>query len=444
MINKSDLESNTVKDNPDSTNPPEKPASSGNNIPFLSSLRISNFRFLLTGTVTTNAAQFIQQVTLNWLVYNLTGSGAMLGYLNLTRAAASLGIVPIAGLLIDRLDRRKLMLINNCWLFIITLTLGFLLIFGTPHLYYLFIFSFMGGLAQTIDNTLRQVVVFNLVPRQFTPNALALIQTGWGLMRSIGPAIGGFLILWFGPGGNFLVQAGAYVLVMVSIYKIQFGQSKTVANHNSPLQNIKEGVRYLAKSRATRTFMGMGFVLPLFIVPIFNVLTPIYAKDVFHGGPDTLGLIMAFTGVGGILGGIFTASVLNHAERRGLIQLTALCILGSLLVGLAFMTTLWHALALFVVVGFFEMIFLTTNQTLLQLSIPDNLRGRVTAVVNLNAALMPVGGLLAGFGSDLLGGPQTITIILGSFAALVAAGIFSFSSLVRNYRLSQAIAQDNK
>jgi MFS family permease len=311
MNNKSELESNTTKDNLNSINPPEKPASSGNYIPFLSSLRISNFRFLLTGTVTTNAAQFIQQVTLNWLVYNLTGSGAMLGYLNLTRAAASLGMVPIAGVLIDRLDRRKLMLINNCWLFIITLTLGFLLIFGSPHLYYLFIFSFMGGLAQTIDNTLRQVVVFNLVPRAYTPNAMALIQTGWGLMRTLGPAIGGFLILWFGPGGNFMVQASAYLLVMFSIYKIQFGKSKTGANHNSPLQNIKEGVRYLAKSRATRTFMGMGFVLPLFIVPVFNVLTPIYAKDVFHGGPDTLGLIMAFTGVGGILGGLFTASILN-------------------------------------------------------------------------------------------------------------------------------------
>jgi MFS family permease len=444
MNNKHDLESNSDKGNLNSNNPQEKPASSGNYIPFLSSLRISNFRFLLTGTVTTNAAQFIQQVTLNWLVYNLTGSGAMLGYLNLTRAAASLGIVPVAGVLIDRVDRRKLMLINNCWLFMITLTLGFLLIFGSPHLYYLFIFSFMGGLAQTIDNTLRQVVVFNLVPRAYTPNAMALIQTGWGLMRTLGPAIGGFLILWLGPGGNFMVQASAYLLVMFSIYKIQFGKSNTGTNHSSPLQNIKEGVRYLAKSRATRTFMGMGFVLPLFIVPVFNVLTPIYAKDVFHGGPDTLGLIMAFTGIGGILGGLFTASILNRVERRGVIQLTALCILGSLLVGLAFITTLWHALILFVVVGFFEMIFLTTNQTLLQLSIPDTLRGRVTAVVNLNAALMPVGGLLAGFGSDLSGGPQTITMILGGCAAVAAVGFFSFSSLVRNYRLSQAIRQDIK
>jgi MFS family permease len=438
MNNRPDPES---EDNPNSTGPQGKPPSSLNNVAFFASLRIPNFRFLLTGTVLTNAAQFIQQVTLNWLVYNLTGSGAMLGYINLVRSAASLGMVPAAGVLIDRLDRRKLMLITNSWLFIISLILGLLLVFGPPRLYYLFIFSFLGGLAQTIDNTLRQVIVFNLVPRAVTPNALALIQTGWGLMRSIGPAIGGFLILWFGPGGNFLVQAGAYVLVMLSILQIQFSRSSSEAVHSSPFQNIREGLAYLAKERTTRTFMILGFVLPLFIIPVFTVLTPIYAKDVYHGGPDTLGLLMAFTGVGGIIGGVFTAS-LNQVERRGIVQLIALFILGLSLVGFAFISELWIALALLVVVGFFEMIFLTTSQTLLQLSIPDNLRGRVTAIVNLNAALFPLGGLIAGFGSDLLGGPRIITVILGSISAVIAIAVFSFSSIVRNYRLSQAISQE--
>jgi hypothetical protein len=94
------------------------------------------------------------------------------------------------------------------------------------------------------------------------------------------------------------------------------------------------------------------------------------------------------------------------------------------------------------VIGFFEMIFLTTNQTLLQLSIPDNLRGRVTSMVNLNAALSPLGGLAAGFGSDLLGGPQTITIVLGGAAAFLAVNVFLFVPIVRNYRLSQAISQE--
>ncbi|MBW1861670.1 MAG: MFS transporter, partial [Deltaproteobacteria bacterium] len=406
-----------------------------------SSLRIHNFRWLLTGTILSNAAQWIQQVTLSWLVYDLTGSGTMLGSINLVRAVASLGMIPIAGLLIDRTNRGLLMLLTYGWLFIITLWIGLILIFGLSHIFYLFIFAFLGGLTQTISMNLRQVVVFDLVPRSHTPNALALVQTGWSLMRSFGPGIGGFLILWFGAGGNFLFQAGAYALIGITIIQIQFPSRKPGAVRSSALQNIKEGIRYVAKADVTRTFMMIGFILPLFIIPIFNILSPIYAKEVFHGGSDVLGLLLSSVGVGGIAGGVVTAS-LGRVERRGLVQLTSLFLLSITLIGFAFTTTLWAAFPLLALAGFFELIFLTTNQTLLQLSIPDNLRGRVTSVVNLNSALFPLGGLMAGVGSDLLGGPKMITIVLSSIAAVIAICVLLCSKTVRNYRLSQAIKAD--
>ncbi|MBW1767695.1 MAG: MFS transporter [Deltaproteobacteria bacterium] len=407
-----------------------------------SSLRIHNFRWLLTGTTLSNAAQWIQQVTLSWLVYDLTGSGTMLGSINVVRSVASLGMIPIAGVLIDRFNRRKLMFLENGWLFTITLGIGLILIFSSAHISYLFIFSFLGGLIQTISGNLRQVVVFDLVPRSHAPNAVALVQTGWSLMRSFGPGIGGFLILWFGPGGNFIFQAGAYALITVTIIQIQFPSRKLGAVGSSPLQNIKEGIRYVLKAHITRTFTMMGFILPLFIIPIFNILTPIYAKDVFHGGSDILGLLMSSVGVGGIAGGVVTAS-LGRIERRGLVQLASLFLLSIILIGFAFTTKLWTAFSLLALAGFFEMIFLTTNQTLLQLSIPDHLRGRVTSVVNLYAALSPLGALMAGGGSDLLGGPKMITIVLCSIAAVIAVCVFLGSTTVRNYRLSQAIATDS-
>jgi MFS family permease len=182
----------------------------------------------------------------------------------------------------------------------------------------------------------------------------------------------------------------------------------------------------------------MGFVLPIFILPTFTVLPPIYAKDVFHGGSDTLGFLMASVGLGGIAGGILTAS-LNRVERRGLVQLASLFFLSLTLILFAFCTTLWSALLVLVVAGFFEMVFMITNQTLLQLSIPDNLRGRVTSVVNLNAILMPIGGLIAGSASDFLGGPKTVTIILSALGAGISVIVFFISPTIRNYRMSQAI-----
>jgi MFS family permease len=410
----------------------------GDRVSTFSSLGIRNFRFLLAGTVLSNAGQWIQQVTLSWLVYNLTGSGTILGTMNVVRSAASLSMIPIAGMLIDRSSRRLIMMLTNGWLFTITFAMGVLLLLGHANIALLFVFAFMGGLVQTVDGTLRQVLVFDLVPRSHTPNGVALIQTGWSLMRSFGPAIGGFLILWFGPSGNFFAQSGAYVLIMVTIFQIGFPARNIGGVRTSPIQNIREGIAYVARHKTTRTFMFMGFILPLFIIPIYGILPPIYAVQVFHGDSGTLGLLLGSIGVGGILGGVVVAS-LGRFQRRGLIQLAALFMMSVTLIAFALSTILLLSLALLAISGFFEMIFLTTNQTLLQLSIPDELRGRVTSVVNLNAALSPLGGLAAGVGSDLFGGPSTITIVMASIGAAIALFVFFSVSTVRDYRLSHAM-----
>jgi MFS family permease len=178
------------------------------------SLRIRDFRLLLVGTVLSNATQWIQQVTLSWLVYNLTGSGTMLGSINLVRSIAALGMIPIAGVLIDRVNRRNLMLITNGWLLVISLGLGLILVFDRSQISYLFIFAFLGGMTSTIDGTLRQVVLFDLVPRSITPNAVALIQTGWSLMRSFGPSIGG-------PSWHLCPHSNQYCVYSFSSTKIR-------------------------------------------------------------------------------------------------------------------------------------------------------------------------------------------------------------------------------
>jgi MFS family permease len=393
----------------------------------------------LTGSILANLAQWIQQITLSWLIYDLTGSGTMLGSINLVRTVASLCMIPVAGLIVDRLNRRVLITIENSWLFTITLILGLLLFFGHAHIWFLFVFAFLGGMVQTVDMTLRQVLIFDLVPRTRAPNAVALIQTGWSLMRVVGPSVGGFFILWFGAGGNFLIQASMYVLIAITIVQIKFPPQKRINVRTSPLENIREGISYVARERTTRTFMLMGVIMPLLTIPIFSILPPIYAVEVFKDESGRiLGFLMAAVGAGGIIGGVITAS-LERVEHRGRLQLAALFLLCLALIGFALTSVLPLALFFMALSGFFEMIFLATNQTLLQLSIPNDLRGRVTSVVNLSTVITPLGSLLAGAGSDLLGGPKMITIILASIAAGVAVLVFLFSPTVRNYRMSQGI-----
>ncbi|MDQ5851076.1 MAG: MFS transporter, partial [Chloroflexota bacterium] len=160
----------------------ESPVPAGPRTSAFGALRLPDFRWLLVGTTLSNAAQWIQQVTLSWLVYDLTASGAMLGTLNLVRSVATLGLALAAGVAIDRLSRRSLMFVANGWLFAISLALGLALLAGQTALWPLFVFTFLGGVAQAVDLPLRQTVVFVLVPRLLVPSAVALVQTGWALM----------------------------------------------------------------------------------------------------------------------------------------------------------------------------------------------------------------------------------------------------------------------
>ena len=401
-------------------------------------LRVPGFAWFLLGTTLSNSAQWIQQVTLSWLVYDLTSSGALLGTLNLVRSIATLGLAPVAGVAIDRFPRRALLYATNIWLFTISLVFGLLLVANPTALWPLFLFTFLGGVAQAVSMPLVQTMVFSLVPRPLAPSAVALVQTGWALMRSIGPALGGLLILWVGPAGNFFVQAVAYILVAFTIVKLNLPREPVSRATASARGGFREGWDYIVAEHTTRAFLFMGWVLPLFIIPSFSALPPIYAKDVFAGGPETLGALLSAVGIGGIAGGVVTAS-LGHLERRGLLQLAALFLLSLTLIGFALSSELWLALVFLVLAGFFEMIYLTTNQTLLQLSIPDALRGRVTGIVSLNAGLMPVGALIAGIGADLVG-PQMITILLSGAAGAIAVIVFFASPTIRNYRLSRALA----
>jgi predicted MFS family arabinose efflux permease len=204
--------------------------------------------------------------------------------------------------------------------------------------------------------------------------------------------------------------------------------------------SFREGLAYILSEPTTLAFVLLGWVLPLFIIPNFNALPPIYAKDVFEGGPETLGTLLSAVGIGGIVGGFVTAS-LGKLERRGLVQLVSLLLLSFSFVAFAFSTELWMGLVLMGLAGFFEMIYLTTNSTLLQLSIPDELRGRVTGIISLRSGLMPVGAFMAGIGADLVG-PRTTTLILGGITAAIAVIVYLAVPAVRDYRLSQVMAAD--
>ncbi len=386
--------------------PGVSPSSTTENGGPFTSLRFPNFRLLFTGSVLAYAIQWIQQVILSWLAYNITGSGTILGTVTLVMAAASLCGLLVVGILVDYFNRRKVMLIETIGTFAVTAALGLVLFTGHTNIAYLFVFSFFIGFIQNIDGTIRRVLVFDIVPRAQTPAAISLTQTGWSLMRVAGPSIAGFLLLWFGrrklsrPGRCLCAHHHDH-------YPDEAAGLEKGSGWASPLRQIKDGVGYLFKQPVTRVFTLIGIILPILVIPIFSTLPPIYAVKVFGDeSGKVLGFLMASIGVGGIIGGVVT-TYMRRLEHWGLIQMASLFLLSLALIAFTFSSYLPVAMALLAVAGFFELIFLNTNQVLIQLAIPDKLRGRVTAAISLTWILTPLGSLLAGAGSDFLGGPKS-------------------------------------
>jgi MFS family permease len=400
-------------------------------------LRQANFRWFFLGTILANGATWVQDVTLSWLVYDLTASGAMLGTMSLVRNIATLSLSPMAGIAIDRRSRRSLMFLTNSWFLLMNVGIGLALLAGFTQVWPLLLFSLLTGIAQAIDYPLRQTVLFVLVPRRLTPSALGINQTGWAVMRTLGPAIGAFLLVWLGPEGSFVFQACLYAIIILTINQLHFPPQHNTEPGTAVSSNFAEGFNHILKNANTRAFTFMGCILRLFIIPIFIVMPPIFAKDLFQGGPQALGWLLSAIGFGGIVGGLVATSWIKP-DHRGQLELGAMLLLGLSLVGFAVSPQFWVALIFLGLAGFFEMIFLINNQTLLQLSIPDELRGRVNGIITLGSGLMPLGALIAGIGADTIG-PRPTTVLMGGSAAIVTLIVFLVSPTIRGYRLSRVL-----
>jgi MFS transporter, DHA1 family, staphyloferrin A biosynthesis exporter len=377
-----------------------------------SSLRHLDFRYLWTGTVMMSAGQWVQQVTLGWLIYDLTGNSVLLGALNGLRALPFLVTGPMAGVAADRMDRRKLLL-RTQWVLIITAVLmGALVSSSYLHVWHIFLFTLITGVAWTITEPVRMSLIPAAVPKEELANAVALNSGGFNLMKVIGPALGGALIAWFGAGDNFFVQSVAYTGVLWMIYRIHIPPHRAEANKSSALANLKEGFAYVWSTPAVLALMTLAYVPRIFAVP-YQTLMPVFQKDVMHVGPGALGLLMAAPGIGAVIAVLTMATLGNRIKRQGNLLVCSIIVLGIFLIFFSQITWLPLALVTLVVVGMFQMFFLASTATMLQLIVPDQLRGRVLSLYMLDRGFMPLGALFAGTSAHFIGAPSTVATMGG-------------------------------
>jgi MFS family permease len=377
-----------------------------------SSLRYLDFRYLWTGTFMMSAGQWIQQVTLGWLVYDLTGNSMLLGALNGLRALPFLVTGPMAGVAADRMDRKKLLL-RTQWILVVTaLVMGSVVASGWLRVWHIFLFTLVTGIAWTFTEPVRQSMIPSLVPKKELANAIALNSGGFNLMKIIGPALGGGMIALFGASGNFFVQAVAYIGVLFMIYWMHVPPTPDEARQSSALANLKEGFVYVWSTPAVLALMTLAYVPRIFAVP-YQTLMPVFQKDVLKVGPEGLGLLMAAPGLGALLAVLVLASVANRLRRQGLFLVVSILILASFLILFSQIKSFPLALITLVAAGVFQMLFLASTNTLLQLTVPDKLRGRVMSLYMLDRGFMPAGALFAGITAHFIGAPSTVATMGG-------------------------------
>jgi MFS family permease len=374
------------------------------------SLRHADYRYLWSGTLMMSGGQWIQQVTLGWLLYDLTGNSMLLGALNGLRALPFLITGPMAGVAADRMNRRKLLL-NTQWVLILTaLVFGSVVASPYLHVWHIFLFTLITGVAWTITEPVRMSMIPSVVPKENLANAIALNSGGFNLMKVMGPALGGALIAVFGAAENFFIQAFAYTGVLVMIYLMYIPPHRADARRSSAMANLKEGFSYVWSTPAVLALMALAYVPRIFAVP-YQTLMPVFQKDVLLVGPEGLGMLMAAPGLGAVIAVLAMASLGDRLKRSGTLLVTSIVTLGFCLIIFSQLKSLPLALMVLVIAGVFQMFFLASTATMIQLLVPDELRGRVMSLYMLDRGFMPAGALFAGTAAHFIGAPMTVTMM---------------------------------
>jgi MFS family permease len=403
-------------------------------------LRHRDFRWLWAGTFCATGGQWIQQATLGWVAYQLTGSGTLLGAVLGMRAIPMLLLAPVSGLVAERYDRRRALAASQLLVCAISLLLATAIALNRLEVWHLFAFTSLAGVGAVFDRTLRSALVFNVVPRTEVAHAVALNSIAFSVMRAIGPGVAGVLIARIGPAWNFALQALLYLAVGMNALMIRAQHEPQQARPRaSAWIDLEEGARFVLTDPVARMMVVMGLVPPLLLIPSFSALMPVFAVNVFATGPEGLGLLLSAVGVGGVAGGVL-AAWLTQFDRVGLVQSAAVFAFALALTGFALSPTMHVALLFLVAAGTAEMVHATTQVTTLQMSAPPAMRGRVASLLPVFPAFISIGSLTSGTGADLLG-PRAIVVALAAAAILVVIGAWLRSRALREVRLSGLVAQ---
>ncbi|MBV8709493.1 MAG: MFS transporter [Acidobacteriaceae bacterium] len=386
-------------------------------------LRSRNFRLFFAGQSVSLIGTWMTRVATSWLVYRLTKSPFLLGAVSFAGQIPLFFLAPIAGVWVDRSDRHKMLILTQVLSMVQSFALAALALTGVITIWQLAALMLFQGFINALDMPARQSFLVQMVDsREELPNAIALNSSMVNAARLIGPAIAGVIIGSLGEGVCFLMDGISYIAVIASLFAMRVPRQTKRPTEKNTLEELREGWRYVSGSHSIRSILLLLALISLLGMP-YTVLMPVFAGQVLHGGPHTLGYLMAAIGVGALLGAIGLAIRKTVLGLGRVIPLSA-AIFGAALMGFAFSRSLWLSTVLLLAAGYGMMRNLAASNTLLQTILEEGKRGRVMSFYSMAfAGMSPFGSLLAGVAAARLGAPATVAAS-GVFC-IVGAALFA-------------------
>jgi predicted MFS family arabinose efflux permease len=378
-----------------------------------------DFRIMFIGSCTSSVGTWMQQLAQAWLVLQLSKSPFFLGLDNFLGNIPIVFFSLIGGVIADRRERRRILIGSQVVQLSCAFILTILFATGVVHVWHILVLSFMVGTAQSFGGPAYQALIPTLVKADDLPNAIALNSIQINLARVIGPTLGGLALTYWGASWCFGLNGVSFIAVIISLVIIRphFTPMKTTG---SVLDSIKQGFSFIRKQGAMESLIFLAFSLTLLGFPLI-VFLPVFASDVFHGGPKTYTLLLVCSGVGSITGALVVAG-LGKYRHQGLAAMVMLVVLGVMVTGFALSTSLVLSCALVFLSGAALLAVFTTITSLVQLIATDQMRGRVMSVYNVAfRGGAPIGSLLVGALVKTFSAPR---VLAANGLLLVLLGIY--------------------
>jgi MFS family permease len=362
-----------------------------------------NYRYMWLGQCVSLIGTWMQNIGQSWLVLTLTGSSLKLGIVAACQFLPILLFSLFAGIVVDKFPKKKILILTQTVSMILAFALATLVLTDTVRYEYILVLAVLLGLNNTLDMPTRQAFNVEIVGKEDLMNAIALNSTTFNMARIVGPSIGAVMMAWLGAGWCFLLNGVSFIAVLYGLIHIEAAPYvRKMRAKEGILKEIKDGIVYIAKDPILSPTVLLVTVIGTLAFN-FNILIPVFTKNVLHMGETTYGTLMSCLGVGSLAG----ALTMSFRSKRGpklKLSMAASCMVAICLILNGLSGSVWVCGTLLAFTGFFNILFATNSNSALQMYAKDEYRARVMSVYSLVfAGSTPIGSLFSGFIADRFG-----------------------------------------